>query len=136
MTIVCRGLRIDRSGNTRLKKVIVAVSLMVPRRRGDDVVEPWRMRHRPTATYDLVRCRIDDDASGCPIIAPTVGDIGFCNCRHIDRAAIAKGKPVQMAAILRGEPGDKAWAPQWTKAVRGAGGRDAREQRVDEHELS
>src|SRR5688572_2093190 len=95
-----------------------------------------RMRHRQTATNDLVGLDVDHDSAGPAIIAPSIGNVSLADCGGKRWLAVAKRQAVEVATVFGGKSRDKWRSPQRPEAMRRACGAQAGEQSIQKHDLA
>lgn len=75
------------------------------------------MGHRQAVGNNLARWYVDDNPAIAPMIAPSSGDIGFRDAGDIGGLPITHRQPVEVTAILGGDPVDEGRLPDRSKAV-------------------
>ncbi len=81
-------------------------------------VAPRGVRHGQAREDGLVTLDIEEQPTPGAMLPPAIGHIATPDRRHVAGHAPLQGQPVEMAAILGGEPGDEGRLPEGVKLWR------------------
>ena len=83
------------------------------------------MRHGESVGDDAAVADVDDDAATGPVLPPSIDNVRRRAGGHVANAALLHSKAIEVAAILRREPGNEARLPDGLERVRRAQCRQA-----------